>query len=257
MVSKRRRRAIDFARRIEDSDGIVERLEYDPQRSAWIALVKYPDLDMRPQYILAVDGMKPGDMIASYRKQDPKIYTPGSAMPLGKIPERTTICCVELFPGKGAQLARSAGTSMRIVDQGTKRPGFSIVETPSKEHRFIRMDCIATIGRVSNPWWNEVNWGKAGRLRRRGIRPAVKGRAMNPVDHPHGGGTSKKRRRSPYGGGARTPWGKGAHEHRSRRCNWKEWLHPDNKVIVKRRPKAARFQWDPMRQWPRDLGPKS
>lgn len=256
-VSRRRLRQIDYARRIEGYEGIVERMEYDPNRSAWLALVRYPELNMRPQYIVAVDGMKPGDLLASYREQEPKLFTPGSAMPLGKMPAQTQICCVELFPGKGAQLARSAGTSMRILEkQSSTRPGFSVVETPSKEHRLIRMDCIAVIGRVSNPWWNQVNWGKAGRVRRRGVRPAVKGRAMNAVDHPHGGGTAKKRRRSPYGGGARTPWGKGAHEHRSRRCNWKEHLPIDERMIVKRRPKVLKWQRHPLKAW-RKKGPWS
>merc|ERR1719410_2898400 len=117
-------------------------MEFDPNRSAWLALVRYPELDMRPQYIVAVDGMKPGDMVASYREQDPKLFTPGSAMPLGKMPEKSQICCVELFPGKGAQLARSAGTSVRLVDnRGHSRAGFAVVELPSKEHRYIRLDC--------------------------------------------------------------------------------------------------------------------
>ena len=190
---KRRYRLIDFQRRKFDAVGMIERLEYDPNRTAFIALVKYSDGELA--YILAPQRLKAGDQVVSGDRVDVK---PGNAMPLRSIPVGTIVHNVELKPGKGGQMARSAGTFLQIVgrDQGN-----ALLRMPSGEVRMVKADCMATIGAVSNPDQQNTSIGKAGRARHLGYRPTVRGIVMNPVDHPHGGRTN--------GGRAWvTPWGK-------------------------------------------------
>jgi len=176
-------RQIDFKR---DKDGIsakVERLEYDPNRSAYIALVLYKDGERR--YVIAANGLKVNDEILSGESAPIKI---GNCLPLTHIPVGSTVHCVEMKPGKGAQLSRSAGSSVQLI----AREGlYATVRLRSGEMRKIPVDCRATIGEVSNPENNLRSLGKAGASRRRGIRPTVRGVAMNPIDHPHGGGEGK------------------------------------------------------------------
>jgi large subunit ribosomal protein L2 len=190
---KRRYRVIDFVRRKFDMPATVERLEYDPNRTAFIALIKYEDGEMA--YILAPQRLKAGDQVVSGERVDVK---PGNAMPLRSIPVGTIIHNVELKPGKGGQMARSAGTFLQLVgrDQGN-----ALLRMPSGEVRMVKAECMATIGAVSNPDQQNTSIGKAGRARHLGYRPTTRGISMNPVDHPHGGRTN--------GGRAWvTPWGK-------------------------------------------------
>ncbi len=197
---KRRYRIIDFKRNKDNKVATIKTIEYDPNRSSFISLVVYEDGEKK--YIIAPKGIKVGDKIISGTKDiDIKI---GNCMPLEIIPEGTTVHNVELQPGHGAQLARSAGTSIQIL--GKDETGKYIVcKLSSGEVRKIRKECRATIGTVSNEDHNLVVIGKAGRNRHLGIRPTVRGSAMNPNDHPHGGGEG----RSPIGMDApRTPWGK-------------------------------------------------
>src|SRR5215470_11336757 len=194
--AKRLYRIIDFKRRKFDVPATVERLEYDPNRSAFIALVKYADGEL--SYILAPQRLKAGDTIVAAEKADVK---PGNAMPLRGMPIGTIIHNVELKPLKGAQLARSAGAYAQLVGRDG---GYAQVRLNSGELRMVPDGCMATIGAVSNPdHMNEVI-GKAGRNRHKGRRPHVRGVAMNPIDHPHGGGEGKT------SGGRHpvTPWGK-------------------------------------------------
>ncbi|MDR3492625.1 MAG: 50S ribosomal protein L2 [Gammaproteobacteria bacterium] len=180
---KQRYRVIDFKR---DKDGIqarVERLEYDPNRSAHIALVLYADGERR--YIVAPSGVKAGDEIRSGKDSPIK---PGNCLPIANIPIGATIHCVELKPGKGAQLARSAGTSVQLV---AREGMYATLRLRSGEMRKVQTECRAIIGEVSNSEHNLVSLGNAGAKRRRGIRPTVRGVAMNPIDHPHGGGEGK------------------------------------------------------------------
>lgn len=189
-------------------EGIVERIEFDPNRSAHIAFVRYPESG-RVQYVLAVDGLKPGDdVLATAGERPPKYFKPGYAMPLRHIPDKAVVCCVECEPGNGAQFVRSAGTYAKILNKNGTRKGYALLQLCSQELRLFNLDCMATLGRVSNAVWARINWGKAGYRRQLGWRPAVKGVSMNAVDHPHGGGTKHKRTRSPHGGGAHTKWGK-------------------------------------------------
>lgn len=180
---KQRYRVIDFKR---DKDGVsarIERLEYDPNRSAHIALVLYADGERR--YIIAANGLKAGDEVISGPESSIKI---GNCLPLTNIPIGSTVHCVELKPGKGAQLARSAGASVQLI----AREGiYATVRLRSGEMRKILSDCRAVIGEVGNPENNLRSLGNAGASRRRGIRPTVRGVAMNPIDHPHGGGEGK------------------------------------------------------------------
>ena len=190
---KRRYRLIDFQRRKFEVMGTIERLEYDPNRTAFIALVKYADGELA--YIIAPQRLKAGDQVVSGDKVDVK---PGNAMPLRSIPVGTIIHNVELKPGKGGQMARSAGTFLQLVgrDQGN-----ALLRMPSGEVRMVKAECMATIGAVSNPDQQNTSIGKAGRARHLGYRPTTRGIVMNPVDHPHGGRTN--------GGRAWvTPWGK-------------------------------------------------
>lgn len=193
---KRRYRLVDFKRRKFDQPAVVERLEYDPNRTAFIALVRYEDGELA--YILAPQRLKVGDSIVSGERVDVK---PGNAMPLKNIPVGTIVHNVELKAGKGGQLARSAGTYVQLVGRDQ---GYAQLKLASGELRVVRGECLATIGAVSNPDQSNINLGKAGRNRWLGKRPAVRGVAMNPIDHPHGGGEG----RTSGGRHPVTPWGK-------------------------------------------------
>ena len=199
--------------------GTVLRLEYDPNRSAFIALVDYGDGEKR--YILAPVGLKAGDTVVSSAAADIK---PGNALPIANIPVGTVIHNVEIYPGRGAQLVRSAGTSAQLM---AKDGAMAQIRMPSGEVRYIRMDCKASIGQIGNIDHENVHLGKAGRKRHMGIRPTVRGSVMNPNDHPHGGGEGK----SPVGRpGPVTPWGKPAMGYKTRKTK-----NPTDKFIVKRR----------------------
>ncbi len=188
-------RMVDFKRRKFDVVGNVERLEYDPNRTAWLALVKYTDGEHG--YILAPQRLAMGDKVIAGERADIK---PGNALPIRNIPVGTIIHNVELKPGKGGQLARSAGTYVQLVG---KDQGFGLLRLASGETRRVMADCLATIGAVSNPDHQNQVLGKAGRNRWKGVRPTVRGTAMNPVDHPHGGGEGRtKGGRHPV-----SPWG--------------------------------------------------
>lgn len=219
--NRRKYRIIDFKRGKEDMTATVLTLEYDPNRSAHIALVRYEDGEKR--YIIAPDGLKAGDTIVSSAAADIRV---GNCLPLAGIPVGTVIHNLELYPGKGAQLARSAGNMAQLV---AKENGYGLVRLPSGELRNISLLCKATIGQVSNPDHGNVTIGKAGRSRHLGIRPTVRGSVMNPVDHPHGGGEG----RAPIGHpGPLTPWGKPALGHKTRDTH-----KASDKFIVKRRGK--------------------
>jgi large subunit ribosomal protein L2 len=181
--SKRYYRIIDFIRDKENIVGKVERLEYDPNRSAFIALLLYTDGERR--YIIAPKDLEVGHKVVSGREVDIK---PGNCLPLDSIPIGTTIHCIEMRPGKGAQLARSAGGAVQLI---AKEGGYATLRLRSGEMRKVMLTCRATIGEVSNNEHNLRTLGKAGASRWRGIRPTVRGVAMNPVDHPHGGGEGK------------------------------------------------------------------
>jgi large subunit ribosomal protein L2 len=190
---KQRYRIVDFKRRKYDVPATVEHLEYDPNRTAFIALIKYTDGELA--YILAPQRIKAGDQVVSGDRVDVK---PGNAMPLRNIPVGTIVHNVELKQGRGGQMARSAGTYLQLVgrDQGN-----ALLRMPSGEVRMVKAECMATIGAVSNPDQQNISIGKAGRSRWLGVRPSTRGITMNPVDHPHGGRTN--------GGRAWvTPWGK-------------------------------------------------
>jgi large subunit ribosomal protein L2 len=193
---KRSYRTIDFKRAKFDMAATVERLEYDPNRSAFIALVKYEDGELA--YILAPQRLAVGDQVISGKKVDVK---PGNAMPLASIPVGTIIYNVEMKPGKGGQLARSAGTYVQLVGRDQ---GYALIRLSSGEQRLVRGDCMASIGAVSNPDHSNITIAKAGRNVWLGKRPSVRGVAMNPVDHPHGGGEG----RTSGGRHPVTPWGK-------------------------------------------------
>lgn len=193
---KRTYRLIDFKRRKFDVPATVERLEYDPNRTAFIALVRYQDGHLA--YILAPQRLKAGDVIVAGEKVDVK---PGNAMPLKNIPVGTLVHNVELRAGKGGQIARSAGTFLQLVGRDQ---GYAQLKLPSGELRMVRGECMATIGAVSNPDQANTVIGKAGRNRWLGRRPSVRGVAMNPIDHPHGGGEG----RTSGGRHPVTPWGK-------------------------------------------------
>ena len=189
-------RLIDFKRRKFDVKAKVERLEYDPNRTSYIALVKYQDGQLA--YILAPQRLRVGDEVVSGQNVDVK---PGNAMPLGSMPVGTIVHNVEMKPGKGGQLARAAGTYAQLVGRDQ---GYALLRLKSGETRMVPAECLATVGAVSNPDHMNESIGKAGRHRWMGIRPSVRGVAMNPTDHPHGGGEGKT------SGGRHpvTPWGK-------------------------------------------------
>ncbi len=194
---KRRYRSIDFKRTKMDMFGTVERIEYDPNRTAFIALIKYSDGEL--SYIIAPQRLNVGDKVVSGKTGvDIK---PGNAMPMAAMPVGTIIHNVEMKPGKGGQMARSAGTYAQIIG---KDQGYAQLRLSSGEIRLVRAECMATVGAVSNPDQQNINLGKAGRKRWLGKRPAVRGVAMNPVDHPHGGGEG----RTSGGRHPVTPWGK-------------------------------------------------
>jgi large subunit ribosomal protein L2 len=193
---KRTYRIIDFKRRKLDVSAVVERLEYDPNRTAFIALVKYADGELA--YILAPQRLAVGDEIVAGEAVDVK---PGNAMPLGSMPVGTIVHNVELKPGKGGQIARSAGAYAQLVGRDQ---GMAILRLNSGEQRVVHGSCFATVGAVSNPDHGNVNLGKAGRSRWLGRRPHNRGVTMNPVDHPHGGGEG----RTSGGRHPVTPWGK-------------------------------------------------
>ncbi len=219
--NKRKYRIIDFKRDKMEMNATVLRLEYDPNRSANIALVQYEDGEKR--YILAPVGLKAGDVVLSSANADIKV---GNCLPLSAIPTGEMIHNVELHPGKGAQLVRSAGVSAQLM---AKENGMAQVRLPSGEVRYIREECKACIGQVGNTEHANIQIGKAGRKRHMGWRPTVRGSAMNPNDHPHGGGEGK----SPVGRPSPvTPWGKPTLGYKTRKAK----NHTD-KFIVKRRNK--------------------
>ena len=217
--NRQKYRVIDFKRNKIDMPATVQTLEYDPNRTANIALIKYEDGTL--SYIIAPVDLKVGDVVVSGENADIK---PGNCLPIANIPVGTFIYNIELYPGHGAQLVRSAGSSAQLM---AKEGAKAQVRLPSGEVRYILMNCKATIGTVSNTEHENVNLGKAGRKRHMGIRPTVRGSVMNPCDHPHGGGEGK----CPVGRpGPVTPWGKPTLGYKTRKKN-----KTTNKQIVKRR----------------------
>jgi len=216
---KRLYRLVDFKRRKFDVPAKVARLEYDPNRSAFIALVEYEDGEQ--SYILAPQRLAVGDTVVSGQRADIK---PGNAMPLSSIPVGTIVHNVEMKPGKGGQIARAAGTYVQLVGRDS---GYALLRLGSGEVRMVRAECMASIGAVSNPDQANTKLGKAGRKRWLGKRPAVRGVAMNPVDHPHGGGEG----RTSGGRHPVTPWGKPTKGAKTRRNK------KTNALIVRRRHK--------------------
>jgi len=217
--NRQKYRIIDFKRIKADMPATVLTLEYDPNRSAHIALVQYEDGEKR--YIIAPAGLKVGDTISSGASADIK---PGNALPLENIPTGTFIHNVELYPGKGAQLARSAGVMAQLMGKENNK---ALIRLPSGEMRYVPLNCMATVGQVGNVEHSNVQLGKAGRKRHMGWRPTVRGSVMNPCDHPHGGGEG----RSPIGRpGPVTPWGKPALGYKTRKPK-----NRSDKFIVKRR----------------------
>ena len=216
--NKRKYRIIDF-KRDKQGTATVLRLEYDPNRSANIALIQYEDGEKR--YILAPVGLKAGHIIMTGPDAD---ILPGNALPIANIPVGEMIHNIELYPGKGGQLVRSAGTSAQLM---AKEGDQAQIRMPSGEVRIVRLNCKASIGQVGNIDHENISIGKAGRKRHMGWRPTVRGSVMNPNDHPHGGGEGK----SPVGRpGPVTPWGKPAMGYKTRKKN-----HRTDKFIVKRR----------------------
>jgi len=217
--NRRKYRIIDFKRNKPDITAEVKTLEYDPNRSAHIALLEYADGEKR--YILAPQGLKVGDTVVSGEGADIK---PGNALPMVNIPTGTFIHNVEMYPGRGGQLARSAGTSAQLM---AKEGKYALVRLPSGELRNVPVICCATIGQVGNIDHENVKLGKAGRKRNMGWRPTVRGSVMNPCDHPHGGGEGK----SPIGRpGPVTPWGKPALGYKTRAKK-----KASDKLIIRRR----------------------
>ena len=217
--NRKKYRIIDFRRDKLDMAATVLRLEYDPNRSAFIALVEYADGERR--YILAPVGLAAGDSVVSSASADIKA---GNCLPLENIPVGTVIHDIELYPGRGAQFVRAAGVAAQLM---AKENGMATIRMPSGEMRKVRLDCRATIGQVGNIDHSNVSIGKAGRKRHMGIRPTVRGSVMNPCDHPHGGGEGK----SPIGRpGPVTPWGKPTLGYKTRKAK-----NRTNKFIVKRR----------------------
>jgi large subunit ribosomal protein L2 len=216
---KRRYRIVDFKRTKFDIPATVERLEYDPNRTAFIALIRYEDGERA--YILAPQRLAVGDTVVSGRTADIK---PGNAMPMQSIPVGTIIHNVEMKPGKGGQIARSAGTYAQLIG---KDQGYAQLRLSSGELRAVRAECVATVGAVSNPDQQNIKLGKAGRNRWLGKRPAVRGVAMNPVDHPHGGGEG----RTSGGRHPVTPWGKPTKGMRTRQNK------KTDSLIIRRRHK--------------------
>ena len=216
--NKQKYRIIDFKRGVDESAKVIG-VEYDPNRTAYIALLEYEDSTRK--YIVAPVGLTDGDVVSAGADADIK---PGNVLPISSIPVGTIIHNIELYPGKGAQLVRSAGAFAQLM---AKENGMAQVRLPSGEVRIIRLECKATIGQVGNVEHETVKLGKAGKTRHKGIRPTVRGSVMNPCDHPHGGGEGK----SPVGRpGPVTPWGKPALGYKTRNKKART-----NKFIVKRR----------------------
>jgi len=218
---KRMLRLIDFKRDLLEIPAKVLTIEYDPNRSARIALLEYPDKVKR--YILAPAGLKVGDEVISSQQKDTEIKT-GNCLPLRYIPSGTMIHNVELFKGKGGQIVRSAGAYALIM---AKEGDFAHIKLPSGEVRLVSLDCRATIGQLSNIEHEAISIGKAGRKRYLGIRPTVRGLAMNPVDHPHGGGEGKSGQGNPH---PVTPWGVPTKGYKTRKPG-----RYSDKFIIKRR----------------------
>lgn len=217
--SRRFYRRIDFKRDKFGIPGRVVGIEYDPNRSANIALIVYQDGEKR--YIVAPLGLQVGNQVQSGAGSPIRV---GNALPLSDIPLGTQIHNIELHPGKGAQMVRSAGASAQLM---AKQDDYAQIRMPSGEVRMVRLDCLATLGQVGNVDHSNIRIGKAGRKRHMGIRPTVRGSVMNPRDHPHGGGEG----RAPIGGQPKTPWGKPALGYRTRRNK------QTDKYIVRRRGK--------------------
>ena len=212
-------RIIDFKRQNPNANTVVG-IEYDPNRTAYIALLQ--DTEGTKSYVIAPEGLKTGDVVYSGPTADIK---PGNTLPIANIPVGTVINNIEIYPGKGAQLVRSAGAMAQLVSKEAN--GMAQIRLPSGEVRYIRLDCKATIGQVGNVEHDTVKVGKAGKTRHKGIRPTVRGSVMNPCDHPHGGGEGK----SPIGHpGPVTPWGKPALGYKTRNKKSRT-----DKFIVKRR----------------------
>jgi len=217
--NRQKYRIIDFKRDKRGIPATVATLEYDPNRSAFIALLQYEDGEKR--YIVAPNGLKVGDTVLAGEGADIK---PGNALPLSAIPLGTVIFNIEMNPGKGGQLVRSAGNMAQLM---AKEGALALIRLPSGELRNVPVSCYATIGQASNIDHENVNIGKAGRTRHKGFRPTVRGSVMNPNDHPHGGGEGK----SPIGrSGPVTPWGKPTLGYKTRKKH-----HRTDKFIVKRR----------------------
>ncbi len=216
--NKRKYRVIDFKRDKDGIPAVVQSIQYDPNRSAHIALLAYADGEKR--YILAPLGLKAGDSVISGKGADIKA---GNALALEDIPVGTTVHAIEMQPGRGAQIARAAGISAQVM---AKEGAYATIRMPSGEMRLIPVKCKATIGQVGNVENEIIRVGKAGKTRYKGIRPTVRGTVMNPVDHPHGGGEGK----SPVGHpGPMTPWGKCARGKKTRKKR-----NPTSKYILKR-----------------------
>ena len=216
--NKQKYRLIDFKRNVDESAKVIG-VEYDPNRTAYIALLE--NEAGKKSYIIAPVGLKDGDVVAAGADADIK---PGNVLPISQIPVGTIIHNIELYPGKGAQLVRSAGAFAQLM---AKENGTAQVRLPSGEVRIVRLDCKATIGQVGNLEHETIKVGKAGKTRHKGIRPTVRGSVMNPCDHPHGGGEGK----SPVGRpGPVTPWGKPALVYKTRNKKART-----NKFIIKRR----------------------
>jgi large subunit ribosomal protein L2 len=223
--AKRRYRRIDFKRRKDDVPAKVASIEYDPNRSAHIALLHYADGDKR--YILAPARLRVGATVMSGEKAD---IQPGNALPLRAIPTGTTVHCVEMSPGRGGQLGRSAGTAIQLV---AKEGKYATLRLPSGEMRMVPIECRASIGTIGNAEHQNIDLGKAGRSRHKGKRPQTRGTAMNPVDHPHGGGEgSTTAGRHPV-----TPWGVPTLGYRTRKKNKKS-----DRYIVRGRRRGKKGQ---------------
>ena len=214
-------RLIAFAKKIFDTKAVVERIEYDPNRTAEIALLKYENGAM--EYVIAVDGLKVGDVVINSKSADNISLRPGVSLTLREIPIGTDVCCVELKPGCGAKIARSAGAFVKLAG---KENGMAILKLSSGETRMVPLDCMATLGVVSNVQHQNTTFGKAGRRRWAGFRPHTRGESMNPVDHPHGGRT--RGGRIPV-----SPWGQCAKGLKTRTRK------STNRLIISRRKKKG------------------
>lgn len=224
--NKRFIRMVDFRREKYDIPAKIDSIEYDPNRGARIALLIYKDGEKR--YMLAPQGLKVGDVVISTQTQKIEV-TPGNRLPLEHLPVGIFVHSVELQPGKGGQLGHGAGANIQIM---AVEGQYATLKLPSGEVRMVPKSCSATVGAVSNPDWRLIRWGKAGRTRHRGIRPTVRGKVMNPVDHPHGGGEG----RNPIGlKRPKTPWGRAALGVKTRKKK-----HPTNAFIIQRRKTKKR-----------------